>query len=768
MKNSEKNSKDFEFFLNCFSNSGEEEDAFRIINYCRCSTFYHIGILFGEKFIKIFPNSRGIIEEYGLCLYYSNRVSKTFEIFSKVLKFKNISQKTLNDIEYNLHFCVNSVKDDFIFYDEKKIKDIYSTVNNLVSINNLITFSITTCKRLDLFRQTINSFINCCNDVNLIDKWICVDDNSSESDRNAMKKEYPFFTFYMKNSDTKGHSKSMNIIQKVVKTPYLFHMEDDWKFFKKENYISKCLEILSQNKNFGQCLINKNYGEVEKDYGIQGGKLQVSLSGERYYIHEHLCPNINGRNCSYWPHFSLRPSLVRTKIFKEIGEFSNTASHFEMEYAYRYVSKGYLSVFLEGISCLHIGRLTSERNDETKTNAYILNNEEQFTKKEEKELFSEFIKNKKSHFKYTQIVYSLNTITELPIEMSNMETFIVNLDRRIDRMKSFAKRAPLNFLGYINKLSAIDGKQLVSTPQLQQIFNGNDYFMRKGIIGCALSHILLYINLINSSNDFYMIIEDDVRFVKKFPEKLIHICKQFDFSDEKIFDWDIIYLGHSIKTHHIDSRTFDKNEFPILEKWSKEKALEKSFGGTTSYLISKNGAKRLLEFINRNGMTNAIDTMQQKSADELNVYYCSPHLVIHPREEGHDTDVQVDYEFLCKTVSERMKDEVDFYEKMGIKILNFVDYGEELNPFLDSFESFQIFVEKIGNSPLVVFYRDQKISDFLEKNNYKYFYTLENKIIVIVINPTNEIINNRYFDRLKIRDVFNISDAIKFLEKNKK
>ena len=49
-----------------------------------------------------------------------------------------------------------------------------------------------------------------------------------------------------------------------------------------------------------------------------------------------------------------------------------------MEYAYRYVNKGYKTCFLTGINSVHTGRLTSERDDDTKPNAYKLNNEAQF------------------------------------------------------------------------------------------------------------------------------------------------------------------------------------------------------------------------------------------------------------------------------------------------------------------------------------------------------------------------------------------------------
>ena len=56
-------------------------------------------------------------------------------------------------------------------------------------------------ERFDLFEKTMNSFINCCLDLHMIDKWIVVDDNSSEVDRIKMKKLYPFIEFILKKTN---------------------------------------------------------------------------------------------------------------------------------------------------------------------------------------------------------------------------------------------------------------------------------------------------------------------------------------------------------------------------------------------------------------------------------------------------------------------------------------------------------------------------------------------------------------------------------------
>jgi len=77
---------------------------------------------------------------------------------------------------------------------------------------NSIIITMTTCKRYNLFEQTVNSFLECCRDLeDYIFCWLVVDDNSSAEDRNRMKRDYPFMTFVFKDSENKGHARSMNI-----------------------------------------------------------------------------------------------------------------------------------------------------------------------------------------------------------------------------------------------------------------------------------------------------------------------------------------------------------------------------------------------------------------------------------------------------------------------------------------------------------------------------------------------------------------------------
>ena len=258
--------------------------------------------------------------------------------------------------------------------------------NDRIPPRVIITF--TTCKRFDLFQQTVNSILNMWTDVNMIDNWYCVDDNSSEGDRAKMRKAYPWIDYYMKSPEEKGHRSSMKIIWdklNELRPEYWIHMEDDFLFHTPGSYINKATQMMTDARNSGhnvrQILYNRNYGETVRDYKIQGHKILRRVTHE-VALHQH---KVGGGgdfaygNCHYWPHYSFRPSLIEVAAILAVGNYDTPNQFFEMDYANKWTKLGFLSGFYNQITNRHIGRLTSERNDRTQPNAYELNNESQFT-----------------------------------------------------------------------------------------------------------------------------------------------------------------------------------------------------------------------------------------------------------------------------------------------------------------------------------------------------------------------------------------------------
>ena len=253
-------------------------------------------------------------------------------------------------------------------------KKINHTIPDLTLDSILISF--TTCKRLHLFKKTINSILNNWTDISRIHHWFCVDDMSCESDRNEMKQLYPFIEFYLKNADEKGHRSSMNIIRNKLKSSnskYWIQMEDDFCCFNARSYVTDAKHILDSGSELGikQIVFNRNYAEGVDGYRITGD-LSTDISG--VVLHDHKIGTFPYCNAHYWPHFTLNPSMILVEPIISLGNFDSPNRFFERDYADKWDLAGYKTAFFNRITHRHIGRNLREHGD----NAYSLNHELQF------------------------------------------------------------------------------------------------------------------------------------------------------------------------------------------------------------------------------------------------------------------------------------------------------------------------------------------------------------------------------------------------------
>jgi len=355
---------------------------YELIHIAHTMKEYRLGITtFNKLFINqnILSNASLQLDILRLFQYYIDYLNQNDKDLIK--NYFNFVQniylkiKKFNDNDCNIiNKTIDKIK---LFHNNKLGLTLNNNINNNNNINVLL--SITTCKRYDLFEKTINSILYCFNDLNKIDYFLCIDDNSSAEDRKSMLKNYPFFKYQFKKQDNKGHLSSMNMIWdklNELKPKYWIHLEDDWLFFKPDNYVSKSISFLEKYKkdNIHQILFNKNYAEIIQHYDYVGG----STIDNNYILHIKDEEGLNSRNCSYWPHYSFRPSMVLTETILKLGNYSTTETFFERVYADKYYDNGYKSAFWNEVTCIHIGRLTSERFDSSKKNAYQLNCMEQF------------------------------------------------------------------------------------------------------------------------------------------------------------------------------------------------------------------------------------------------------------------------------------------------------------------------------------------------------------------------------------------------------
>lgn len=482
------------------------------------------------------------------------------------------------------------------------VRDIQPTLSQ--STTQRILCSMTTCKRLDLFRQTMRSMLRCWKDFNRITEFLIVDDNSSEKDRLAMLAEFPFVTFRWKTPAEAGHRQSMNHIwNHLSKTrpDFWIHLEDDWLFYRERSYVTDAIEFLDrhQTENIHQVLFNRNYAETPTGWSINGG-----IPLEHGFLLHAKSDTIPGRNCGYWPHYSFRPSVIRTSAILKLGNYDSANAFFERDYADRWFAAGYRSAFFNTITCKHIGKLTSDR---TGQNAYTLNGQNQFN----------------------ESGTGVGPATK---------TFIVNLARRSDRkaeMTAVMTAADISAADY-TFVTAVDGQSLSVTPEIQHLFTGNDFGARRGFIGCALSHYRLWQQLVKEpiSVKAYTVFEDDITLVPDFKTHWQRCLREMT---EQETTSDLLMLGRSVFGEH------KKDGPPLILPLNKPGCA----GGTFGYILTRKGAQKLLDYIAANGICHGIDYVMKIQPDStFNSRMVDPPIVlsewVRTTTSTVDSDIQND------------------------------------------------------------------------------------------------------------------------------
>jgi GR25 family glycosyltransferase involved in LPS biosynthesis len=114
------------------------------------------------------------------------------------------------------------------------------------------------------------------------------------------------------------------------------------------------------------------------------------------------------------------------------------------------------------------------------------------------------------------------------------KVFLVNLDKRTDRLENFQKQVEKYNLGDYQRVSAVDGTTIDSKKYTNRL--------RPGELGLVLTNLSI-IKLSKESNyETILILEDDCNF----SEEIEKVDEYFSLLPS---DWDMLYMGGNHNTH---------------------------------------------------------------------------------------------------------------------------------------------------------------------------------------------------------------------------
>jgi len=218
------------------------------------------------------------------------------------------------------------------------------------------------------------------------------------------------------------------------------------------------------------------------------------------------------------------------------------------------------------------------------------------------------------------------------------KTFIVNMDKdiiRFNKVKSECDKFNIKF----ERFKAYDGNLLTTKEKNKYITKFCKYFCSNSIIGCGISHIKIYENIIKNNYSNTLILEDDIYFTDNFHQILN------DALTELPNNYDILYLGSfglsNIKSYYdynnlfkifniFKNNTINNHQYNTIYK--PEYAL-----GTYGYIISYNGCKKILNIIKK--LNYHIDFTIAFNNNKLNIYGTKEKIIYQKNEDSNNCNM---------------------------------------------------------------------------------------------------------------------------------
>ena len=217
--------------------------------------------------------------------------------------------------------------------------------------------------------------------------------------------------------------------------------------------------------------------------------------------------------------------------------------------------------------------------------------------------------------------------THVPLIEGIDDAYVINLDRRQDRLKSFVEHHPY-FKGKVRRHKAVDGLSLKLTPRLSSLLKPNDFLWKKAVSGCALSHLKLWTMLLCDSEEIqtYLIMEDDARLEPGWKDIWSQMYSKLPD------DWECIYLGGVLPPNRDGfKQVLEETRVPGLcriapNTFFGQKVPSRQFHFCTyAYVLSRAGVKRLIKSIeDHNGIWTSADHVLFNSLNKEHVYVVNP------------------------------------------------------------------------------------------------------------------------------------------------
>jgi len=172
-----------------------------------------------------------------------------------------------------------------------------------------ITFVITSCARFDLLELTLASFL--AHNAAPISRYVLVEDSGDARVREVVAKLGVPFEIII-NDPPLGQMAAIDRVYQGITTPYIFHCEDDWRFFRS-GFVEESMAVLAHDQSI-TAVLSRRPGENASNDLMFACPVQLA-GGVRYHK---ATPWLD----PFWLGYSFNPGLRRLSDYRALGSFT--------------------------------------------------------------------------------------------------------------------------------------------------------------------------------------------------------------------------------------------------------------------------------------------------------------------------------------------------------------------------------------------------------------------------------------------------------------
>lgn len=212
--------------------------------------------------------------------------------------------------------------------------------------NKTISVVITSCGRLEYLKKTMESFLIYNNYP--ISEYLIIEDGQDTETINYIK-SLNIFSRIIINQKNLGQATSLNKIYQYVTGKYVLHLEDDWEFNKKGNFIEQSIDALNSINQIKQVWLRDCKHNNKSHYLFVKELLKTKSKYTVQVLHNKKNYKLHG--------FTFNPNIMRYNDFIKLYPFQPKAT--EIKAGRKFYDLGFYGAALDKGYCKHIGEISA-------------------------------------------------------------------------------------------------------------------------------------------------------------------------------------------------------------------------------------------------------------------------------------------------------------------------------------------------------------------------------------------------------------------------